>query len=511
MARHPAPASKDVLFDLMVENVRDFAIVLLDTNGTVVGWNVGAERILGYTEREIVGESFVRFFTPEDIEARRPEHELATATETGRIDDENWMVRKDRTRFYASGVTTALRDGELRGFAKIFRDLTERKRLQDEVQRHAERLVEADRRKDEFLAMLAHELRNPLAPVIYALEVLGNRDADAELQERSRAMVERQVRHMARLIDDLLDVARITQGKVQLKKERVELAAVLRRAVETVRPLVESRRHELTMTVPAEQLWLDADPVRVEQIVGNLLQNAAKYTEPGGRIDLTASRRAACAVISVRDTGVGISADVLGKVFELFAQADRSLDRSQGGLGIGLTLVRTLVGMHGGSVDARSDGPGKGSEFVVELPLAEGEQEPLPASNVIRPRVPPRRVLIVDDNLDTAESLAMLLRLRGHEIATAHDGVTAVEEAQRFEPDVVLLDVGLPRMNGYDVMRRVRATPVGARAMLIAMTGYGQEIEACELGDGGFDVHLVKPAEPDHVLRLVATAPMRDP
>ena len=336
------------------------------------------------------------------------------------------------------------------------------KRLEQELQRQAVQLADADRRKDEFLATLAHELRNPLAPLRNALELLRRADDNRTLIERARAMMERQVGQLVRLVDDLLDIARITRGKLQLRKERVELASVVRSAVEAVRPAVEAQGHKLTVTLPPQSVPLDADPVRLAQVVSNLLLNAAKYTEQGGRIALTAQvsreHERPEVVVTVRDTGIGIAAEHLPHLFEMFSQVTSALERSQGGLGIGLSLVRGLVELHGGSVAARSDGLGTGSEFIVRLPVAAAGAKlpPEPGQNGRSGRS--CRILVVDDNRDAADSLAMMLRLMGHDIQTAYDGLEAVETAASFRPEVVLLDIGLPKMNGYDAARHIRAS-----------------------------------------------------
>ena len=359
-------------FRLLVASTEDYAIISLDPEGKVVSWNPGAERTLGYTTEEIVGKPYELFFTPEDVAAGRPERELKLAAETGRAADENWLVRSDGSRFWASGVTTSLRDaaGGLRGFAKILRDLNERKVLEEALRFRAEQLAESDRRKDAFLAMLGHELRNPLAPIRNAAEVMGRNGLTDPNLKWVHDVIERQAGHLARLVDDLLDIARINQDKITLRREAVELSAVVRQSVETTRPEIEARRHTLTVTLPDQAVWLDADPTRLAQVLANLLNNAAKYTEEGGRITVRAELEddGRSVAVHVRDTGTGISKDLLPRVFEPFIQADNSLARTQGGLGIGLTLVRRLVEMHGGRVRAFSEGPGTGSEFVVHLP-----------------------------------------------------------------------------------------------------------------------------------------------
>jgi CheY-like chemotaxis protein len=355
--------------------------------------------------------------------------------------------------------------------------------------------------------MLAHELRNPLAPIRNALHIMKQPAGNEALIGQFREMAERQVQHMARLLDDLLDVSRVSRGKIELRKESVDMAAVLHRTVEGVRPLLEERGHQFTVSLPSEPLRVEGDPTRLEQVLTNLLNNAAKYTDPGGRIWLLASREGDEIVLQVRDTGIGIAPDMLPRIFDLFVQADRRLDRSQGGVGIGLTLVRKLVELHGGSVEAYSAGPGRGSAFVVRLSASapepqsrqtEAEGGRLPASALVR-----HRVLVVDDNVDAADSLAMLLRLAEQEVRVAYDGPTALLIAQAFRPQVVLLDLGMPGMDGYDVAHRLRENPEVKPELLVAMTGWGQEEDRRRSRQAGFDHHLVKPVEPEELEQLL--------
>jgi signal transduction histidine kinase len=378
-----------------------------------------------------------------------------------------------------------------------------------ERKRAEEALKRADRRKDEFLAMLAHELRNPLAPIRNALYIMKQPGTDASGLERVREMMERQVRHMTRMVDDLLDVSRITRGKIELRKEVVDLASVVSRTVEATRALIEDRRHELTVALPPELVLLEADPTRLEQVLTNLLNNAAKYTDQGGQIGLSAQQESGELVVRVKDTGMGVPADMLSRIFEPFVQSDRVLHYSQGGLGIGLTLVRSLVEMHGGTVQVHSDGPGRGSEFVVHLPLlsqrdkiegsrAEGEgSQPFNAT-------PKRRILVVDDNADAAESLGMLLKLEGHDVRVAHDGSGALAAVDADPPDIVFLDVGMPGMNGYEVAQRLRQRPDVEPLLLVALTGWGQEEDRRRSKEAGFDHHVVKPVEPEVLQELLA-------
>ena len=392
---------------------------------------------------------------------------------------------------------------------ELARKNAEVERLHAQVSRQALDLTEANRHKDEFLAVLGHELRNPLAPLRNALALLGPDDPDPETVRWARDIMGRQVRHMVRLVDDLLDLSRIMQGKLDLRIERCDLASVIADAVETARPVIDAKGHALSTSLPAGPVALDADPTRLAQALVNLLNNAAKYTDPGGRIDLTARRGGAEAVVVVLDSGVGIAPELLPSIFDLFTQEGRSLSRSQGGLGIGLTLVKNLVEMHGGSVSARSEGLGRGSEFVVRLPAPAvpapaAPQEDRRASGAGFPR---RRILVVDDNVDSARSLARLLtRLYGQEVRVSHDGPEALEVAGGFLPEVVLLDIGLPGMDGNEVARRMRARPEFEGVLIVALTGWGQESDVERSKAAGFDHYLVKPASPGAILELLAAA-----
>lgn len=360
-------------------------------------------------------------------------------------------------------------------------------------QRSAE-LAESARHKDEFLATLAHELRNPLAPIRSAVQLLGMKGLQETDMNTARQIIARQVTIMVRLIDDLLDVSRISRNRLDMRKERVELAALIEAAVESSHPLIQQCGHELTVNLPSQTLNLDADPVRIAQVFVNLLNNAAKYTKPGGHIWLTAERDGNDAVVQVRDNGIGISANMLSCVFDIFTQVDRLSAPSQGGLGIGLTLVRRLVEMHGGSIEARSGGLDQGSEFIVRLPLIPPQHER--SSNSTEPAtklLSGRRILLVDDNQDLAESLAMLLRLRGNDVRIAHDGLAALETAETFRPELVLLDIGLPKLGGHEVAQRIRAQPWGRDIVLVALTACGQVEDRRRSEEAGFNLHVVKP------------------
>jgi signal transduction histidine kinase len=388
--------------------------------------------------------------------------------------------------------------------------LAEMTRLRDLLQQRTQDLTEADRQKDAFLATLAHELRNPLAPIrnaVYLLQRASPADPEAHW---GLDVIDRQLRQMTRLIDDLLDLSRITHNTLELRPRRLDLTEVLRVAVETSRPLIEAGGQAFVATLPPEPVALDADPVRLAQVIANLLNNAARYTERGGHIWLTAERQGSDAVVTVRDTGIGIPVETLPRIFEMFMQGDQSRDPSQRGLGIGLTLAQWIVTRHGGTITAHSDGPGHGSTFTVRLPIS---REPSPVQHQggrTRARTPPtmaRRILIVDDEMLSAASWDSLLRREGHEIRTAHDGLEAVEVAEAFRPGVVLLDIGLPKLNGYDVAQQIRQQPWGQAMVLIALTGWGQETDRQRSQEAGFDHHLVKPADPTELLHLLAALP----
>ena len=377
-------------------------------------------------------------------------------------------------------------------------------------------LALAGQRKDEFLATLAHELRNPLAPIRNALRLLQLAGDNPATAQQSHEIIERQIDHMVRLVDDLLDMSRINTGKVELRKERTDLSAVVGVAVETARPLIEASGQELRVAVPLEPLYLDADPTRLAQVLSNLLNNSAKYTERGGVIALVVEPAETEVVIRVRDTGIGIPKEMLPRVFEMFTQVDGALERAQGGLGIGLTLVRSLVLQHGGTVEAHSEGPGTGSEFVVRLPLLKKEGRPNPEEGQATSlesafHLPPssaagRRVLLADDNRDAADSLAMLLRLQGHEVHVAFDGAAALETACACRPEVALLDIGMPILSGYEVARRLRERPESRDMVLVALTGWGQQADRQRSREAGFDHHLVKPVELGELTELLAAA-----
>jgi signal transduction histidine kinase len=398
------------------------------------------------------------------------------------------VERPTRVTALVSTVHTALRARERQYQARDY--LLERERT-------AETLKLADRRKDEFLAILAHELRNPLAPIRNSLQILRLTASSDPAAVRVCQIMERQVNHMVRLVDDLMEVSRITRGKIELRREETDVATVIRSAVETSKPLIEAKGHQLAISLPPDPIPLYGDAIRLGQVLANLLNNAAKYTERGGQIWLAARRDGDEAVISVRDNGIGLSAEMLPVVFEMFMQVDRSSNRSEGGLGIGLTLVKNLVELHGGTIAAKSDGPGRGSEFIVRLPVSARKFSDSKALSVVpkAPDLPQRKVLVVDDNRDAAASLGMLLRYLGTDVQTVGDGAAALSAIESYRPDVVLLDIGMPVMDGFEVARRIRENRSNDHIVLVALTGWGQTEDRNRTRDAGFNHHLVKPAD----------------
>jgi PAS domain S-box-containing protein len=419
-----------------------------------------------------------------------------------RLDPQSLICVPLMTHHFIFGAITFVLSGTARKYCEddlaVAEDFARRAAVALENTRLYAEAKEADRRKDEFLATLAHELRNPLAPVRNALDIVRKAGVAAKSSTKALTVIERQITHMTRLVEDLLDLSRLMRGKVQLRPERLYLRDVIERAIETARPLIDSQGHQLVVSLPKGPVELYADPVRLDQIISNLLNNAAKYTEPKGVIRLVAKTRGQELVIKIRDTGIGIDAKLLPHLFDLFRQAESSLDRSHGGLGIGLTIVRSLVEMHGGRVEARSDGPGTGAAFIVNLPI---QRKQASAPEIIctdpeRNATPRYRILVVDDNVDAAEMLSMLLELDGHEVWAVHDGKAALIAAQAHRPDVILLDIGLPELNGYEVAKWLRSHEAFRRTVVIAMTGFGQERDCQQSLESGCDAHLTKPVAP---------------
>lgn len=459
-----------------------------DERGVIVAWNRECERVTGYSAAEIVGNSHaMELLYPDAVYRERMFRELKSRGHDYR--DWEWnLTCKDGTQRTVAWSSISGRV-PVPGWASwgVGLDVTDRKRADDA-------LTEAARRKDEFLAVLAHELRNPLAPLSNGLHLLKMRGAEPQTGDEARAMMERQLTQLVRLTDDLLDVNRITRGKITLRLEKLDLVAVARQAAEANRPLMTARGHALRLELPEEPLFVSADSTRLLQIFVNLLNNAAKYTDRGGQVTVTVRRTDHSAEVRILDSGIGIPGEMLPRVFEMFTQVDGSLEKAQGGLGIGLSLVKGLVELHGGEVEAFSDGPGSGSEFVVRLPLfdpsADGHAAPQPVAAAASGR---RKVLVVDDNHDAADSLAMMLRVMGHDVATAYDGRTALTLVEQQPPEIMLLDLGMPQLNGYEVCRRIRREPWGALVRIVALSGWGQEEDRRRSAEAGFDRHLVKP------------------
>lgn len=496
-------------FRTLVENVRDYAIFLLDDRGIVTEWSHGAERVTGYSAEEALGQHVAILYTPEQRKAGEPQRDLQLAAQEGRAERESWRARKSGERFWVNEVATVLRDaaGRLLGFTTISRDLTDHKLAEEAARADDQRKREEARHKDEFLATLAHELRNPLAPLRNGLQIARLRISGDSLLQDTVKMMDRQLNHLVRLVDDLLDVARINSGKLNLKRRRVLLDEVLSNSAEDVRSLMQARRQRLAVERDHEELLVMGDFDRLTQVFMNLLSNASKYSEPGSCIRLRLSREDHEAVVRVIDNGIGVPAEDLPHVFDLFSQVHVHQGRSPGGLGIGLSLVKNLVLMHGGSVGADSAGPGAGSTFTVRLPLlrsaARGARV-TPAALAAQDPALHRRILVVDDNVDAADSLAVLIRLFGHDVQLAHDGLEAVEKARSFQPDVVFLDLGMPHMDGIEAARRLRASPLGEHMRLVALTGWGQPADRERTRAAGFDAHLVKPLDTNTLAQVLA-------
>ncbi len=450
-------------------------------------------RLLGESREGLVDLQMVGIAHPDDRDDLAMQVGRLMRGELEIFSGERRFKRRDGETIWVALSVSRVHDGEgaraVRGVA-VIEDVTERKHAEEDLR-------EADRRKDEFLATLAHELRNPLAPIRNSLHIFRMSGIQDPAVLRVTDMMERQVQHMVRMVDDLLEVSRISRGKIELRRERVDLAAVLRNAAETSLPLIEAGRHKLSVGIPDGPIMVDADPVRLSQVFANLLNNAAKYTPPGGRIDIDTSLEHGMAVVCVKDNGEGIPEQMLARVFNMFTQVNTGA-RAQGGLGIGLTLARTLVHLHGGTIEAESEGPGKGCQFRVRLPLARAQALEPGSGKERQPGLSPgrmRRVLVVDDNRDAADSLGMLLEFLGAEVAIAHDGRTALEKTGSFHPEVVLLDLGMPEMSGIEVARRMRENPSLAGVTLVALTGWGQREDRRRTTEAGFDYHLVKPAD----------------
>jgi PAS domain S-box-containing protein len=488
------------------------AVIATDDKGVVNLCNPAAELLTGWALGEARGKHLDEVFRIVDEGSRETGVSPAAKVQDGRLArlaSHTVLIRRDGVETPIEYTAAPIVDepGRVLGAVLVFRDATEMRTAQQSLR-------DADRRKNEFLAVLAHELRNPLAPIRQAAQIARSPSATPAQIAWSTEVIERQVGHMARLLDDLLDVSRITRGTLEVRRSRVELASVIEAAIEMARPLIDARRHTLTLDVSAEPLPLDADPLRIAQVIANLLSNAAKYTSPGGRIRLSAGRSGGYAVVHIVDNGAGLSREALATIFQIFVQIASPLDRDEGGLGIGLALSKGLVELHAGTIEASSPGPGHGSEFVVRLPLARETRDnaPKPAGIVAasQPSARGLRIVVADDNHDAAASLAALLELEGHGVEVVNDGAAALDAIRRLHPDIALLDIGMPSLNGYDVARRVRAAEWGGAGItLVAVTGWGQAADKDKAFDAGFDHHWVKPVKPSVALELCNAAAAR--
>jgi PAS domain S-box-containing protein len=457
-------------FRLLVEGVKDYAIFMLDPEGRVTSWNSGAQRIQGYKAQEIIGRHFSAFYPQEAIDKKWPEQELAMAREHGRFEDEGPRLRKDGTTFWANVVVTPLydREGILIGYAQVTRDLTDRERV--------EALEKAERQTSEFLAMLAHELRNPLAPINNALHLLARKPAADATEQWVREVLQRQTAQMTRLVDDLLDVSRITRSAIALNKQPLDVRSVVRAAVDGATQWMQARGYQLSVELAQDEaLTVWADEARLTQVLQNLLNNAAKDTREGGQVAVSARREDGEVVVAVKDNAIGMDAEPLQSAFDL-------------------TLVQRLVRLHGGTVQVRSAGIDRGSEFIVRLPAVDAAARSMTPKEARRPSTP-RRVLVIDDNNDAANALRQLLENDGHQVKVAHDGASGLALAREYRPEYLLLDIGLPRLSGYDIAASVRSDPVLKDTTIVAITGYGQLHDRARTAAVGFDHHLTKPVE----------------
>ena len=485
-------------FRLLVESVVDYAIATLDEDGMVTSWNSGAERMTGYRAQDIIGRHFSRLYPAEDVQANKPWLQMTQARERGRVNEESWRIRSDGTQFWANNVIASLptADASRASYYLVTQDLSHR--------RHAENLADTAQRMHEFIAMLAHELRNPLAPIRNAVALMGRRGLEDPLIESMRQTIDRQSQNLTRIVDELLDVNRVARGQFTIEKQCIDLRDVLARAVETSRPVIDARGHRLHLSIGDQPIECYGDPMRLAQVVVNILNNAAKYTPDGGDIWLSAACTQSRVNLRIRDNGRGIDRASIDRIFDLFMQIDPSTGSALGGLGVGLALVRRIVELHGGSVQAMSDGAARGSEFVVRLPLARrGTLVPstVPADPAAVEQVA-HRILVVDDNVDAATSLASLMTAHGHEVRSAFDGPSGLAIAQDFVPDVAMLDIGIPGMNGYDVARSLRSSL--PQCINIAVTGWGHDAAKRQSKEAGFDYHLVKPVSESDLVKLLS-------
>ena len=508
VARLAAQADRErVLFDTTLSNTTDFNFIF-SPDGRFLYANRSLLALWNQTAAEAIGKTMAELDYPPDVEAQLLSN-IRRVIETGQvISDETPFTAPNKEIGYYEYALAPVFDaaGTVVQVVGSARDIRDRKRTEDELRRLAAELREASRRKDEFLAILAHELRNPLAPIRNGLQVIRMAEPNATI-EQTRSMMERQLTQLVRLVDDLLDVSRVTSGKLELRRAKIELRAVIDAAVETSRPVIEGAGHTLTVALSDERIWVDADLTRLSQALSNLLNNSAKYMHRGGHVRLTVGLKDGMAVVSVADDGIGIPPTMLDKVFEMFIQVDRTLEKTTGGLGIGLSLVKGLVEMHGGTIEARSDGEGRGSEFVMRLPVSRAAPEiESPKTGEVICSSSSRRILVADDNQDSAEMLGIVLEMLGNSVNTANDGLKALEMAETFRPEVILLDIGMPKLNGYQTCRRIREKPWGKNALLIALTGWGQDEDKRQAQEAGFDHHMVKPVDPDALIKLLSSS-----
>ena len=505
--QHEALVRSEAQSRLVVENVQDYAIFMVDAGGNVLTWNAGAERLTGYPSDELVGQSFSCLYGPSDEQERLAQAQIAVACDVGWSQGEGAWIRKDGSSFWASVMVTGLRDGygALTGFGIVARDVTERRHREEEIRRRAEELSILNQHKDDFLAMLAHELRNPLGAVSNAVNVMERSGPEHAAFGRAKQVAKRQIQHQTRLVEDLLETSRLLHGKVQMLLEPLDLTRLVRDTSEDYRSAIDDAHLSLTVDLPPHPVWVSGDATRLAQVLGNLLQNAAKFTPPGGTVNVSL-RGGARAILTVKDTGIGLSPSILPLVFEPFTQGDRSRDRSRGGLGLGLALVKGIVELHEGTVAAKSDGLRHGTEFTVVLPAADCPPErAVPSASPEIAHVS-RRVLVIEDSYDSAATLQDLLELSGHEVTLASSGPQGLSLAAEFDPEVVLCDIGLPGMSGYEVAQALRRQSAPSLLALVAMTGYGGDEDQKRSRAAGFDTHLTKPLDVDALLGLMAQA-----
>ena len=495
----------EVRYRRLFESAKDGILILDADTGKITDANACMGTLLGTEARALLGKELWEIGLLRDKPASQAA--VRELQDKGYMHYEHLPLETNGgRRVEVEVVANAYGEGQHSVIQCNIRDISERARLERKTHEQAEALADLHRRKDEFLAMLSHELRNPLAPILNAVQLLQLQRDESGLQQRARAIIERQLGQLVHLVDDLLEVSRISTGRIHLHREKLDMRAIVECGVETSRPVIEQRRHALALRLPLSPIWIDGDATRLEQVVVNLLNNAAKYTDEGGHIWLSLQQEGNEAVLQVRDSGVGIAPELMPRIFDLFTQAERSLARSQGGLGIGLSLVQRLVEMQGGKVAAHS-ALGQGSEFVVRLPvvLTAEPQPPSSPTEQARPTGTSLRVLVVDDNVDAVEGFEMLLRDSGHDVRSAYDGPTAIEAALDYRPNVVLLDIGLPGLDGYEVAKRMRQQPILQQVVLVAMTGYAQESDRERAQQAGFDHHLVKPVPFAQLQKILAS------